>query len=69
MNGPLATYESLLRIFVDAEENDCAEVLCKLLGAGMDVLCVCVCVCVCVHAVCVHAPCWRLSIIFILLMG
>ncbi len=62
MNGPLATYEALLKIFVDAEENDCAEVLCKLLVAGMDVLCVCLCVClcmcVCVHVcacVCVHA--------------
>ncbi len=56
MNGPLATYEALLKIFVDAEENDCAEVLCKLLGAGMDVLCwyECVCVCACVRT-CVRA--------------
>ncbi len=58
MNGPLATYEALLKIFVDAEENDCAEVLCKFLGAGMNVLCVCTCVLVCVHVYvrgCVHA--------------
>ena len=54
MNGPLATYEALLKIFVDTGENDCAEVLCKLLVAGMDVLCVCLCACACVR-VCVCA--------------
>ncbi len=78
MNGPLATYEALLKIFVDAEENDCAEVLCKLLGVGMNVLCVCACVCVCMYAcvdVCVHVCvcvcvlCWRLRLIFIPLTG
>ncbi len=50
-NGPLATYEALLKIFVDAGENNCAEVLCKVLGAGMDV---------CMMSVSVHAyggPC------------
>ncbi len=36
-NGPFATYEALLKIFVDAEENNSADVLCKLLVAGMDV--------------------------------
>ncbi len=45
MNGPLATYEALLKIFVDAEENDCAQILCKLLGEGMVLVCVSVCVC------------------------
>ncbi len=49
-NGPLATYEALLKIFVDAGENNCAEILCKLLGAGTDVCmmhvyeCECACV-------------------------
>ncbi len=46
MNGPLATYEALLKIFVDAEENDCAEVLCKLLAAGSYV---CIMYCVCIY--------------------
>ncbi len=48
MKGPFATYEALLKIFVDAEENDCAQVLCKFLGHGAGMLLVCVSVCVCV---------------------
>ncbi len=32
--GPDATYGALLEIFVAAEENDCAEVLCSILREG-----------------------------------
>ncbi len=34
-NGSIATYDRLLRIFVNAGRNDCADILCKLLGAGV----------------------------------